>query len=236
MRVRALAVAGLSAVLLAACGGGSSDDTATNASSAAASSSQAAPHGPELAAASADALEQAGSVRMQGQAPLDGEVGNVDLRLQGPDVAGSMGVGGQTVQIVVTGGSLYMQATPEFWAAQGMPEQMADSFADTWVLAPADAAGGLGDFSLAGFVSELRSPSDSTVEDEVEADEVDGQRVWVVHNSDGSLLHVAAEGKPYPLSITKTGTDGGTLIFSDFGVTTPITAPAHYLDFSDLGS
>jgi hypothetical protein len=235
MRVRALVLAGLSAVVLTACGGGSSDDAAGS-SSASASSTQAAPHGPELAAAAADALQQAGAVRMQGQVPLDGQVGDVDLRLQGQDVAGSMGIGGQTVQIVLTGGSLYMQASPEFWAAQGMPEEMAGTFADTWVLAPADAAGGLGDFSLDGFVTELRSPSDATVEDEVVADEVDGTKVWVVRDSDGSLLHVAAEGTPYPLRITKKGTDGGTLTFSDFGVVAPITAPSDYLDLSELGS
>jgi hypothetical protein len=232
MRVRAVVVTCLSAVVLTACGGGSSDDTSSAASSSAAASAEQK-SGPELAAAAADALEQAGSVRITGSVPMDEGVSDIDLQLQGADVAGTMALGDQSVQLIITGGSMYMQASTDFWAAQGMPASMASSFAGTWVLAPADAVGGFSDFSLAGFVTELRTPTDGAYADEVTSGELDGQPVWLVTQAGGSVLKVAAKGTPYPL---EGSLNGQTMTLSDFGKTQPIQAPAEYLDLSDLGS
>src|SRR4051794_13303016 len=195
MRVRAVVVTCLSAVVLTACGGGSSDDTSSAAASSASASAEQK-SGPELAAAAADALEQAGSVRITGSAPVDEGTADVDLRLQGADVAGTMAVGGQSIQLIITGGSMYMQASADFWAAQGMPASMASSFAQTWVLAPADAVGGLSDFSLAGFVTELRTPTDGAYADEVTSGELDGQPVWLVTQAGGSVLKVLPRARP----------------------------------------
>jgi len=177
MRVRALAVAGLSALLLTACGG--SSDDAADGSSSAASSSEAAEQqsGPELVEAAATALEQADSVHLQGSMSLAQGPSELDLRLRGADVAGSMTIQGQQVQVMAVAGAFYMQAPVEMWTSQGVPAVIATRLADSWVLVPSEG-GGLSDLSVESLVAEMRSPSDATVEEEVTATELDDdQRV-----------------------------------------------------------
>ena len=57
----------------------------------------------------------------------------------------------------------------------------------------------------------------------------------VVTEADGSVLHVAAEGTPYPVQMAQKGADGGMLTLSEFGAIMPIAAPPSPLDLSQLG-
>ncbi len=118
---------------------------------------------------------------------------------------------------------------PRWTCGSGSP-----TFADTWVLVPTEAGDGMEDLSVDGLVAEMRSP-DTTTEDEVTAAELDGRPVWELHDSEGAVLLVAAEGEPYPLQVTRTGVDGGVLRLSEFGTVAPIVPPADHLDLSDLG-
>lgn len=232
MRVRTLALAGLSTVLLAACGTTVLDGQASPAA-APTSEHSSDPTGPELSDAAIDALEQAGSVRIAGSMTMDGEQADVDLRLSGDDVAGSMTMQGSTVQLVVVGGAFYMQAPEEMWTSQGLPPAIAASLAGTWVLVPG-GSDEFADFSLAGFVDEMRRP-DATIDEEVGDSRLDGQPVYELHDSDGAVMLVAAVGPPYPLQVTQTGAEAGVMRLSEFGTVAPIVPPADYLDLGDLG-
>jgi hypothetical protein len=236
MRTKTLAVAGLAAVLLTACGGGDgdSDQAAGSGSSASASKSSglADKSGPEVAAAAADALDEAGAVHVKGDVTEGGTQGGIDMQLQGDDSAGSITLDGQTVQLISTGGKVYAQAGADFWAANGVPAEAGSQLDGKWVVLPAETGAELDTLSLSGLTDELRNPSDGKIEDDVSTGQVDGKDVVVVTQDDGSTLSVAAEGKAYPLQIADKGDDASTLTLSDFGTKQTITAPADALDLS----
>ena len=233
MRVRALVVAGLSAVLLTACGGGGSvEGTGTRAVSAPTTATQSAPTGPELAAKAADALEKAGSARIQGNGQAEGQEVGLDLRLNGKDVAGTVTLAGQQIELTVADGAAYVRAPAAFWTSKGVAASTAAKLAASWVRAPDSAASDLVETNLAGLVEELRHPTDVTFDDRVTNGQAGGQSVWLLTDSDGSTTTIAAQGPPYPLQISMTGVDHGALTLSEFGAVPPITAPADAIDLS----
>jgi hypothetical protein len=217
MRIPQLTVAAAAALLLTACGGGPLDGKT----------------GPEVAAAAADALEEAGAVHVAGTIEQDGEEGDVDLHLQGEDATGTLTLGGAEVELLSVDGQVYLQAPPDFWAGFGMPEEIAAQFDGQWVIVPAEGASEFQDFSLQGFIDELRNPG-SEVKDDVTTGEVDGEDVVVVEQEDGSRLSVADADDAYPLRIENEGDSPGTLNFSRFGEEEDITAPDDALDLNDL--
>ena len=217
MRIPQLTVAAAAALLLTACGGRPLDGKT----------------GPEVADAAADALEKAGSVHVAGTIEQDGEEGDVDLHLQGEGVTGTLTVGGVEVELLSVDDQVYLQAPPEFWSGFGMPEEFAAQFDGKWVVVPAEGASEFQDFSLQGFIDELRNP-ESSVKDDVSTGEVDGTDVVVVEQEDGSTLSVADDDDAYPLEISNKGDNPGTLTFSRFGEEEVISAPDDALDLNEL--
>ena len=217
MRIRHLSVAAGAVLLLTACGGDPLDDKT----------------GQEVADAAADALEEAGSVHVAGTLTQDGEEGEVDLQLQGEDASGTITFGGIELQLINVGGTAYLQAPPEFWSSFGLPEEAAARFQDQWVTVPAEAASQFEQFSLAGFVEELRNPS-SEVEDEVTEEERDGEPVVNVEQEDGSVLTVANDEPAYPLATKEEGDSPSEVTFSGFGEEEDIEAPADAIDLEQL--
>ncbi|WP_100499419.1 hypothetical protein [Geodermatophilus chilensis] len=220
MRIRTLAVLGTSALLLSACGSDGNGMTELS--------------GPEVADRAATALEEAGSAAVSGEVAMDGESGEVDLRVQGEDLAGTLSMSGLDVQLAAVDGQLYLQAPADFWTASGLPEEVTGPLDGRWVVVPAEAAAGFADLTLQGLADELRSPGDGEIQQEVTEDERDGEPVVVVQNDGGGSLVVAGEDQPYPLEVTS-GEDQGTLTFSEFGEEQEITAPEDPLDLADLG-
>ena|SRR5438270_2186093 len=224
MRIRSLAVAGLTAVLLTACGGGGDSGNG-----------EAAKKGPQVASDAANALEQSGAAHLTGTITEQGQSGAVDLHLQGSDVSGSIALGGQQVQLVSTGGKIYAQAPAAFWTTFGAPASVAGQLDGQWVIVPAQAASSFGTFTLKGLADQLRKPTGGSYQDPVGADTLNGQKVVVVTQTDGSTLDVASTGTPYPLKAENKGTASpGTLNLGDFGKKTTITAPANALDLSQV--
>jgi hypothetical protein len=222
-RIRSLAVAGLAAALLAACGGGDSGN------------GEAAKKGPQVATDAANALEQSGAAHAKGSVSSGGQPGELDLQLQGSDVSGTITMQGQAIKVVSTGGKTYIQAPASLYTAQSIPDAVASQLAGKWVIVPESAASDFSTFTLKGLADELRKPSEGTINDKVTTATVDGQKVVVVTESDGSTLNVASTGTPYPLKVENKGSsDAGTITFSDFGTKQSITAPAGALDLSTL--
>ena len=215
MRIRHVGIAAAAALLLTACGGNPLDDKT----------------GQEVADAAADALEEAGAVRVQGTLTQDGEEAEVDLQLQGEDASGTLTFGGVELQLINVGGDAFIQAPPDFWSSFGLPEEAAAQFDGQWVVVPAEAASEFEQFSLDGFIDELRNPS-SEIKDEVQEDERDGEPVVIVEQEDGSTLTVANDEPAYPLATTQEGESEVT--FSGFGEKEDIEAPADALDLTEL--
>jgi hypothetical protein len=217
MRIRQLTVVAGAALLLTACGGGPMDGKS----------------GQEVADAAADALEKAGAVHVAGTIAQEGEEGEIDLQLQGADAIGTLTFGGSEIEFLNVGGTAYMKAPPGFWGSFGLPEEVAAQFEGQWVTVPAEAASQFQQFSLDGFVEELRNPS-SDVKKDVEEDELDGDPVVIAEQQDGSTLTVANDEPAYPLEIKNKGDEAGTVTFSRFGEEEEIEAPADALDLTEL--
>ncbi|SDZ21360.1 hypothetical protein SAMN05660209_05051 [Geodermatophilus africanus] len=220
MRNRTLAVLGTSALLLTACG---SDGNG-----------MAELSGPEVADRAATALEEAGSATISGEYSMDGQTEEIDLRLQGEDVSGTLSFGDVDVELTAVGGQVHVQAPGDFWAQQGLPEEFVGQLDGRWVTLPAEAAPDFAGLTLQGLADELRSPSDAQIQKGVAEDERDGEPVVVVQDDAGGALVVAGEDQPYPLELTS-GEDEGTLTFGEFGEDQEITAPEDPLDLADLG-
>ncbi|MGZ4486104.1 MAG: hypothetical protein ACXVW8_17420 [Nocardioidaceae bacterium] len=222
---------GLTTLLLAACGGGTS---ATSTSTTPAGNGESSKTGQQVANDAADALEKAGAAHLTGTGTSDGKPMTVDLHLQDADAAGTMTMDGGTLEITTTGGKFYVRASAPFWTAQGVPAQAVPALAGKWVIVPSDAAKDFGQFTLKGMADELRKPTDATIEPKVHTDTLNGQKVVVVTQSDGSTLDVAATGTPYPLQSVDKGATAGTMTVGEFGKRTTITAPTGALDLSQL--
>jgi hypothetical protein len=217
VRTRQLAVVAGGALLLTACGGHPLDDRT----------------GSQVVAAAADALEEAGAVHVAGTVDEDGDQGAIDLQLQGEDTLGTLTFGGAEVQLLTVGGKSYLQGAPEFWASLGLPAEASANFEGQWVVIPDEQATTFEQFSLAGFVDQLRDPG-STPKKDVRADEVDGDPVVVVEQEDGTTLTVANAERAYPLTVEDTGDTPSKLVFSAFGEKDDISVPPDALDLSEV--
>lgn len=205
------------ALLLAACGGESPLE---------------GKNGPEVAELAADALEEAGSVRLAGTMMEDGEETEIDMHLQGDDAAGTITVQGTEIELISVDGDVYLKATEELLASFGAPAEATADFADRWIMMPAEDAADFEDFTLDSFVEQLRDP-EGTIGDETRSDELDGDSVVVVEQEDGSTLTVADDDPPYPLELSGAD-DEGTITFSNHGEEEDISAPDDVIDPEEL--
>lgn len=220
MRNRFVAVVGLAAVLLTACGGSDNGESAKK--------------GPQVAADAANALEKSGAAHLTGTGTQSGKPMQLDMHVVGNDASGTVTMDGAKLDLVKVGGKFYIRASGNFWTQNGIPASAVSLLDGKWVIVPSEAASEFDQFSLKGLADELRHPSDGTIKDAVHTDTVDGQKVVVVTESNGSTLDVAATGTPYPLKIVDKGSEASTITASDFGKKTKITAPSGALDLSQL--
>jgi hypothetical protein len=66
---------------------------------------------------------------------------------------------------------------------------------------------------------------------------VNGQKVVAVNDTTkGGTLYVATTGRPYPVEIVKTGSQGGRMVFDRINESVSLTAPANAIDISQLSS
>ena len=61
-----------------------------------------------------------------------------------------------------------------------------------------------------------------------------GRKVVAV-KSDQGTLYVAATGKPYPVEISKPGSDGGRIDFDRFNEAVNLTAPTNTVNLPSAG-
>jgi hypothetical protein len=64
---------------------------------------------------------------------------------------------------------------------------------------------------------------------------VAGQKaVAVIDTTRGGTLYVATTGQPYPVEISKKGSQGGRIVFDRYNQSASLTAPANAIDISKL--
>ena len=106
-----------------------------------------------------------------------------------------------------------------------------------WIKAPA-TTGDFASFAALTDIAQLLEGILSGHGEQLEkGDEttVDGTPAITVNDtSESGTLYVATEGEPFPLKIEKTGSDAGTISFTDWNESFDLEAPEDSVDLSQL--
>lgn len=183
------------------------------------------------------AITASRSVDVSGVVRNRGQVITLHLDLvPGTGGEGSMSVERMGFRIIVMGRNVYFKAGPAFWRHFGGGAAAA-LLKGRWLEAPAGSDGFRGFDELATahtFFQKLLITGGKTFV-KTATTTVDGVQVVGLHDTThGGTLYVATEGKPYPIEITKPGSDGGHIRFSGFNKHVTITAPAGAINLSQL--
>jgi hypothetical protein len=228
-RLGPAALSALVALALASCGGssGSSSDSSSNGVTSKSAN--------QIVAAATNAVGSVNSVHVAGKVLSSGQNVTLDLNLlNGKGGKGSMSQNGLGFKIVAVGPEVYINGSSAFWTKFG-GSAAAGLLSGKWLKAP--ASGQLSSLATLTDVQKLFSQllSSHGKLEKGKTTTVQGQQVVAVNDTTHvGTLYVATTGKPYPIEISKTGSDGGQLVFDHFNQPVTLTAPAHAIDISQL--
>jgi hypothetical protein len=211
-------------VALAGCGGSSSD------SGIASESPQKILSDSLAAAKGLKSVHAAGTVNSGGQHIA------LDLHLVGGKGGqGQITLNGLAFKLIGLNHYAYMQAPPAVWEKAGAPASAAQQLQGKWLRTPASGQFG----SIASLTdintlfTQLLTQHGKTLKNGGQST-VAGHKVVAV-KSDQGTLYVAATGKPYPVEITKPGSDGGKIDFDRFNEAVTLTAPTNTVNLPSVG-
>jgi hypothetical protein len=210
------------AVGLAGCGGASSNGVAAKSPDA-------------IVAAATNAIRGAKSVHVSGSIVNSGSPVTLDLNLaSGKGGSGRMSENGLSFRIIVLKRVVYINGSDSFWRHFG-GNAAAQLFHGKWLKGP--ASGQLGSVAvltdLQSLFNKLLSTHGALAKGSTST--VDGQKVVAVKDTTrGGTLYVATTGKPYPIEVSKTGPQGGHVIFDRYNEAVSLSAPANSIDISKL--
>jgi hypothetical protein len=224
-RASSLALIAIALVLaLAGCGGSSGSNGVESKSAQ------------QILEATKAAASSAVSVHIEGSIQANGKPISLDMELlAGKGGKGTISQEGFTVQIVQSGGAVYINGSSAFYTHVAGPTAAA-LLQGKWLKAPAGSGelaslasltdlGKLLDTALSGHGAVTKGPVKT----------VNGQKAIELRDAtkDGSLF-VATTGQPYPLQILKSGGETGKVTFDRWNKPVTITAPAGAIDISKL--
>lgn len=220
---RALALLPLAAVLLAGCG-----------SSAAKSNGEAAKTAAQVLADTKAAAITATSVHISGSGLNAGSPIALNLYLvAGKGGKGTITLNGLSFQIVRIGDTAYFKGGSLFWQHFG-GTAVAQLLRGRWLKAPTSSTR-FASFTpltdLSRFFNAVIATTD-TVQN-VGKTSVGGVSVVAIKDTTkGGTLYVAANGTPYPVSISRHGS--GNIVFGSWNASVTLKAPANAVDISAL--
>lgn len=186
----------------------------------------------KAAADSASSVHVSGSIKT-GAAPV-----TIDLNLAaGKGARGEISENGASFKLILVGGTAYISGSPAFYRSLGgaAAAQLLDG---KWLKASATS----GEFASFNSLANMRQLIDTTLAahgtlTKGATSTVNGQQVIAVTDTNKTgTLYVATTGKPYPVAITKGGSENGKIVFSNWNQPVTIAAPANAVDLSELKS
>jgi len=216
----------LAALALAGCGGSSSSGNGIESKSA---------H--EILEATKAAASTATSVHIRGSIVTEGKPIALDMQLlRGKGGKGTISQEGFTIQLIQTGGAVYINGSADFYKHVS-GSAAAALLQGKWLKAPANSGelaslaeltdlGKLIDTALAGHGENVTKGDTTTVAGQKAVELKDGSK--------GGTLYVAATGKPYPLQITKSGSESGKVVFNSWDQPVKLEAPSNAIDIGAL--
>lgn len=230
MRARAVVLV-VTAVLLAGCGGGSSNKSSTSGSNGEASLSAT-----QVLADAKVTASSASSVHVAGGGLSSKQPIHVDLTIGANDASGSISLGGLGFDIIRVGGTNYIRGSDAFY--KHYAGAAAAFLHGKWLKFPASSHqfAQLNAFTNTGaFFKQIAAKHGKLVNQG--ATTYRGQPVVAIHDTTkDATLYVAADGKPYPVAVVRTGGGkSGTITFGDWNKSFSVSAPKGAVDISSLG-
>jgi hypothetical protein len=218
----------LLALAVAACGGSSGGGSSSDNGIPSKSPDQ-------IVSAVNTAVNGVNSVHVAGAVSSGGSNTTLDLNLlNGKGGKGSMSQGGLGFKIVAVGNQVYINGSNAFWQKFG-GSAASQLLSGKWLKAP--ATGQLSSIASLTNVhtlfNQLLTSHGKLVKGSTST--VNGQKVIAVKDTtNGGTLYVATTGKPYPVEIIKSGSDGGKITFDQFNQAVTLAPPANSIDISKL--
>jgi hypothetical protein len=220
----ALALLALGLAMLTGCGGSSSGNGVASKSAN------------EILSASKAAADEASSVHVSGSLVTSGAHVTLDLSLaSGKGATGSLSENGMSFKLILVGDTAYINASPAFYRQLG-GKAAAQLLAGKWMKAPANT----GEFAQLGQLGSMSKLIDAVLTTHGALTKggtatINGQSaIAVTDATKGGTLYVATTGQPYPLQISKTGSEGGKITFDRWNQPVTIKAPANSIDVTEL--
>ncbi len=228
MRLRLLPTTGSVLVLalgaLAGCGSSSSSNNIASKSAT------------EILTESKAAADNASSVHVSGSIKSGAAPVTIDLDLAaGKGARGEISENGASFKLILVGGTAYISGSKAFYRSLGgaAAAQLLDG---KWLKASATS----GEFASFNSLANMRQLVDTTLAahgtlTKGATSTVNGQQAIAITDTNKTgTLYVATTGKPYPIAITKGGSESGKIAFANWNQPVTITAPANSVDLSEL--
>lgn len=167
-----------------------------------------------IAARMKTALAHATSVHMSGRVTNSGQTGFLDLSLShNGDFAGTVRIGGSTMQITSIGKHTYINFDRGFVKIAHIPAALCSVMCGKYVeMSGAQAASFAGNFSMTKLMGQLTRKIPHLTKGGTTT--VNGQKALALHSSNGTTVYVAATGKtPYPLEVVSTKSNNSGRVY-----------------------
>jgi hypothetical protein len=177
----------------------------------------------------AAALGSAKSAHVKGTGVFGGYPVQFDQRISGTSTSGALAADGVRVEITKIGESTYVKGSGPALRKLGASAAAARVGANRWLkLGPKQVTLWEG-FSLEELADQLVH-DDSPVDPRVTQAKLDGRRVVVLTQRNGSKLYVANSGRAYPVRGEYKGPAPARIDFTEYGTDFRITAPENAID------
>jgi hypothetical protein len=219
---RPVAVGALLATLvLSACGGASSNGVASKSPQ-------------QILAAVQSAIQGVKTVHVSGSIVSSGVPVSLDMHLvNGKGGEGQISVTGLSANVIATGGTVYINGSPNFWRHFG-GAAAAQLFQGKWLKAP--ESGSFGSFAkltdLTSLFAQITTTRGTLTKGATTT--INGQGAIPITDASQGTLYVATTGQPYPLVISKSGSEGGKITFDQYNQSVSLTPPKNAIDISQF--
>jgi hypothetical protein len=212
-------------VALAGCGGGAKDNGITKLSAA------------QVLAKTKAATNGVSSVHAAGSFSQSGQTFALNIQIGQQKATGTIRAGGGTIDLRLTGGTLYFRGDAKAFSAFGANAAQSSVAAGKWIKSAASSAFAA---SFKNFTDEktlfsaLLQPNGPVKKGGTTS--VDGKKALTLVDTgaNGGTLYVSETGAALPLRIKRAG-GGGQIDFTDYNAGIKVSIPAGAVDVSQLG-
>jgi len=190
----------------------------------------------QILEATKQAASEASSVHIVGTIPAAGKPITLNMELAaGKGGKGQIGQEGYTISLVQTGGSVYIKGDAAFYRHIG-GAAAAQLLEGRWLKAPANS----GELASLSSLTNLSKLIDTALAShgtlaKGSRTTINGQpAIAIKDTTKGGVLYVATTGKPFPLEISKGGSESGKVVFEGWNRPVTLTAPQNAIEISKL--